>query len=92
AERAATRFPPAARLVRFDGPRAALDEAEAAWRPVPGAEHFGPTPLEEEGAWRLTVRVPPAHGDDLVSGLKQVVADRLSRKAPGSLRLQVDPW
>lgn len=91
AERVETRFPPAARLVQFDGPRAALDEAEAAWRPVPGAEHFGPTPLEEEGVWRLTVRVPPVHGDELVAGLKQVVADRLSRKASGALRLQVDP-
>ncbi|MBB1495977.1 primosomal protein N' [Propioniciclava sp. MC1595] len=94
AERVATRFPPAARLVQFDGPRAALDEAEAAWRPVPGAEHFGPVPLETTGegeTWRLTVRCPPAHGDALVAGLKEVVADRLARKAPGALRLQVDP-
>lgn len=91
AERVQTRFPPAARLVQFDGPRVALDEAEAAWRPVPGAEHFGPTPLDAEGTWRLTVRVPPAHGDDLVAGLKQVVSDRLARKASGSMRLQVDP-
>lgn len=90
-ERVETRFPPAARLVQFDGPRAALDEAESAWRPVPGAEHFGPTPLEEDGVWRLTVRVPPAHGETLVAGLRQVVADRLARKAPGSLRLHVDP-
>ncbi|TBT85440.1 hypothetical protein ET989_06775 [Propioniciclava sinopodophylli] len=95
AERVETRFPPAARLVQFDGPRAALDEAEAAWRPVPGAEPFGPVPLETTGegeTWRLTVRCPPAHGDALVAGLKGVVADRLSRKAHGALRLQVDPF
>ena len=95
AERVETRFPPAARLVQLDGPRAALDEAEAAWRPVPGAEHFGPVPLESTGdeeVWRLTVRCPPALGDQLVAGLKGVVAERLARKAPGALRLQVDPW
>ena len=60
AERVATRFPPAARLVQFDGPRAALDEAEAAWRPVPGAEHFGPVPLETTGegeTWRSVIVV-----------------------------------
>ena len=57
-------------------------------------EHFGPVPLETTGegeTWRLTVRCPPAHGDALVAGLKEVVADRLARKAPGALRLQVDP-
>jgi primosomal protein N' (replication factor Y) len=95
AERIETRFPPAARLVQFDGPEGALAEAEAAWRPVPGAEPFGPVPLETTGegeTWRLTVRCPPAHGDQLVSGLRDVVAHRLSRKAPGAMRLQVDPW
>ncbi|MDO5535694.1 MAG: hypothetical protein Q4F65_13725 [Propionibacteriaceae bacterium] len=94
AERVETRFPPAARLVQLDGPRAALDEAESAWRPVPGAEHFGPVLLDDEAdeqTWRLTVRCPPAHGDDLVAGLKSVVAERLARKAPGAMRLQVDP-
>ncbi len=95
AERVATRFPPAARLVQFDGPQAALEEAQAAWRPVPGAEHFGPVPLETTGegeTWRLTVRVPPTHGDALVTGLRDVVADRLARKASGAMRLQVDPY
>ena len=95
AERVETRFPPAARLVQFDGPEGALAEAEAAWRPVPGAEPFGPVPLETVGdgeTWRLTVRCPPVHGDRLVAGLRAIVADRLSRKAPGAMRLQVDPW
>lgn len=91
AERVETRFPPAARMVVLDGPRAALDDAEAAWRPVPGVEHFGPIPLDDEDAWRLTLRCPPAHGDALVGALREQVAGRSARKAPGALRLRVDP-
>lgn len=108
AERVETRFPPAARMALLEGPRAFLDEAEAAWRPVPGAECFGPVPVErvpqpavsgetadpdprEDGVWRATVRCPPAHGDALVAGLSDVLAARLARKAPGAMRLVVDP-
>ncbi len=90
AERAQTHFPPVARLVVLEGPRAALDDAEAAWRPVPGAEHFGPIPLEGD-TWRLTVRCPPASGAQLVAGMKAQLAERSARKAPGALRLRVDP-
>lgn len=90
AERVETRFPPAARMAVLDGPRAAVDEAEAAWRPVPGVEAFGPVPLDEE-SWRLTLRCPPAHGDELVAGLRGVLAARSQRKAEGALRLRVDP-
>ena len=90
ADRGQTRFPPAARLVVLEGPRAALEDAEAAWRPVPGAEHFGPTPIDED-TWRLTVRCPPGHGQALVTAMKALVAERAARKAPGALRLRVDP-
>lgn len=90
AERTETRFPPAARLVTLDGPRAALDDAEGAVRPVPGVEVFGPVPIDDE-AWRVTLRCLPAHGDALVGGLKAVLAGRSARKAPGALRLRVDP-
>ena len=90
ADRGQTRFPPAARLVVLEGPRAALEDAEAAWRPVPGAEHFGPTPIDED-TWRLTVRCPPGHGQALVTAMKALVAERAVRKAPGALRLRVDP-
>ncbi len=106
AERVATRFPPAARMALLEGPRAFLDEAEAAWRPVPGAECFGPVPVEpdrpavvpgepgdprEDGVWRATVRCPPGYGDALVAGLRDVHASRLARKAPGAMRLVIDP-
>lgn len=89
-ERVQTRFPPAARLVVLEGPRAALEDAEAAWRPVPGAEHFGPIPLDDE-SWRLTVRCPPAEGAGLVRGMRTLLAERSARKAPGAVRLRVDP-
>lgn len=90
ADRSQTRFPPAARLVVLEGPRAALEDAEAAWRPVPGAEHFGPIELPDD-LWRLTVRCPPARGQALVAGMKELLAQRAARKAPGSVRLRVDP-
>ncbi|MFT3874853.1 MAG: hypothetical protein QM708_00245 [Propioniciclava sp.] len=105
AERAETRFPPAARMALIEGPRAFLDEAEAAWRPLPGAECFGPVPLTPaehavpepehgpatDGVWRATVRCPPQHGDQLVTGLRAVLGARLARKAPGAMRLVIDP-
>lgn len=107
AERVETRFPPAARMALIEGPRAFLDEAEAAWRAVPGSECFGPMAVErvpqaasgeaagrdpqDDGVWRATVRCPPAHGDALVTGLRDVLASRLARKAPGAMRLVIDP-
>lgn len=91
AERRETRFPPAARLVTLDGAADTLAQAEAAWRGVPGVEHFGPVPLPDEDAERLTLRCPPAHGAALVAALREVLAERAARKAPGSLRLRVDP-
>lgn len=90
AERTQTHFPPAARLVVLEGPPAALADAEAVWRPVAGAEHFGPTPVDD-ATWRLTVRCPPAQGPELVTGMKALLAQRSSRKAPGPMRLRVDP-
>lgn len=91
AERFETHFPPAARLLTLDGPQAALTDAEAAWRPVTGVEHFGPVPLPEDDAWRLTLRAPVAEASELVGALKGYLAERSSRKAPGSVRLRVDP-
>ena len=90
AERAQTRFPPAAKLATVDGPREALAEAEGAWRPVPGVEHFGPVDLGDD-VWRMTVRCPPAHGAELVEALRGFVAARSARKASGSVRVRVDP-
>ena len=89
-ERGQTFFPPAARLVVLDGPRAAVDDAQGAWRPVPGVEHFGPVP-EGDDVWRLTLKCAPAQGAALVAALKDYAAGRAARKAPGSLRLRVDP-
>lgn len=89
-EREQAHFPPAARLVLLEGPRAALEDAEAAWRPVAGAEHFGPILLEDD-VWRLTLRCPPERGAELVGGMKALVSERSARKAPGAVRLRVDP-
>ncbi len=89
-EREQAHFPPAARLVLLEGPPGALEDAEAAWRPVAGAEHFGPIPVEDD-VWRLTVRCPPERGAELVTGMKALLAERSARKAPGAMRLRVDP-
>ena len=55
-----------------------------------GAEHFGPIPVEDD-VWRLTVRCPPERGAELVTGMKALLAERSARKAPGAMRLRVDP-
>lgn len=90
ADRREARFPPAATMVVLDGPPAAVEQFEAAWRGVPGVEHFGPLLAGGESA-RLTVRVPPARASELLDALRAVQAARSARKDPDVVRLRVDP-
>lgn len=91
AERREAGFPPAARLVVLDGPLAALDELAPAWRGLPGVQRFGPADLGDD-RWRLTLRAPLAVGQQLVDALAAQQAERSARKAPGPVRVRVDPW
>ncbi len=91
AERAATRFPPAAKLVVVEGdPEAIVAWADLPWADaVPGCEVFGPAPAEG-GLARLTLRTPLAQGRALVGAVRAELGVRSARKdAP--VRVRVDP-
>lgn len=88
AERAETRFPPAARLVTVEGDADAVASVADEVRLPADAERFGPAPAAE-GA-RLTLRVPAPQGRTLVAAVREVLAARSARKAP-PVRVRVDP-
>lgn len=91
AERRATGFPPAAKLVMIEGPAAVLAEYAEAATGVPDVESFGPHELGPDDAWRLTLRAPSASAHTLVSAVRVHSSVRSARKAEGAVRVRVDP-
>jgi primosomal protein N' (replication factor Y) (superfamily II helicase) len=91
AERAALRFPPAARVASVTGSGPALGEVEAAAREAGLAELevLGPVPAAD-GAERLLLRVPRSRSRELAVLLKGVTATRSARKAE-PVRTELDP-
>ncbi len=89
AERAALAFPPAVRMAAVDGPPAAVADLLAAAALPEGADVLGPVPYGE--GERALVRAPRARGTDLAAALKQALAARAARKAPESVRVELDP-
>lgn len=90
AERRATGFPPAAKLVQIDGQRDVLEPYADALAAVADAEVFGPAELAGGEAWRLTARCP-LPGAGLVAAAREVSGVRSARKAEGTARVRVDP-
>ena len=96
ADRAAARFPPAAKLVRVEGSAAALAEfVDLADLPA-GTEVLGPVevtgpPGSDPSPPRLTLRGPVEEGAKLVHAAKDVASIRSARKSDGALRIVVDP-
>jgi primosomal protein N' (replication factor Y) len=96
ADRAAARFPPAAKLVRVEGSAAALAEfVDLAELPA-GTEVLGPVevtgpPGSDPSPPRLTLRGPVEEGAKLVHAAKDVASIRSARKSDGALRIVVDP-
>jgi len=90
AERRATGFPPAAKLVYVEGPPAAVEHYAVAAATVPDAERYGPLPLAGD-AVRLTVRCPPARSAALLDALTGESARRSAHKEGGGVRVMVDP-
>ncbi len=89
AERAALAFPPAVRMAAIDGTNAAItDLVDASGLPAQ-AEVLGPVPHGDHE--RALVRVPRADGNALAAALKQGLAARSARKAPESVRVELDP-
>lgn len=83
-ERSELHFPPAWRLVRFDGGVAALGHVARELAGVPHLELLGPV----DG--RLLARVPRAAGRELLARVRAIQAERSARKEE-VVRVHVDP-
>jgi primosomal protein N' (replication factor Y) len=93
-ERRTARLAPAAKLAELTGPTEAVADLVARLRqlmdPQAGLEILGPVALDDETS-RAVVRTPRASGSALARTLKEAQAARTTKKAPGSVRIQVDP-
>jgi primosomal protein N' (replication factor Y) len=88
-ERTALAFPPAVRMAAVDGsPGALADFLRTATLPG-SADVLGPVPHGD--GERALVRVPRADGNALAAALKAGLAARSARKAPESVRIELDP-
>lgn len=75
-----------------DGGQAAVQELADAAAAVPGVETFGPLELADD-RWRTTLRAEPGDAASaLVAAVANAAARRSARKAPGAVRVRVDPW
>jgi primosomal protein N' (replication factor Y) len=90
AERRELGFPPAARMASLTGTSAAVEELLATARLPDGAEILGPVPAGEENE-RFLVRVPRGAARAMAYALRTASGVRSLRKAPESVRVQVDP-
>ncbi len=96
AERAEAHFPPAAKLITVEGGAEAVAEFAALCRPPTLTESLGPvdlppSPADESGRQRLTLRAPLGAGAQLVRAVKEALGVRSARKSEGALRIRVDP-
>jgi primosomal protein N' (replication factor Y) len=91
AERREVGFPPVVRMASVTGPPDAVADLVAAVDLPDGADVLGPVDTGEEGQERMLVRASRSAGAALVAALKVAVAVRSARKAPGAVRVQVDP-
>lgn len=90
AERRATGFPPAAKLVFVEGSPAAVEGYAAAAAAVPETEQYGPLAVGENTV-RLTLRCPVARSADLLDAVTHESARRSAHKEGGGVRVVVDP-
>ncbi|MFC7733087.1 primosomal protein N' [Actinomadura keratinilytica] len=102
ADRRGAGFPPAVRMASLTASPAAVRELLAETRLPDGAEVLGPVPVpdppsgaapggEARGRERALVRVPCGAGLALARALKEAQGVRSARKAPETVRIQIDP-
>jgi primosomal protein N' (replication factor Y) len=96
AERSALHLPPAARMAAVSGTPDAVHEFVALATLPAGAELLGPVPepsasRDSQQLERMLIRVPRKAGGELALALKQAAAQRSARKAPDSVRVELDP-
>ena len=90
ADRTELRFPPAERLASVAGASAAVADLLAQAELPAAHDLIGPVPVRD-GVERVLVRVPRESGAELAAALKAAQAVRSARKAPDSVRVQLDP-
>ena len=89
-ERVELSFPPAVRIASLSGPQEAVDALLAAADLPACSELLGPVE-EPPDSVRMLVRVPRSEGMVLAGALHGAQAERSARKAPGAVRVQLDP-
>lgn len=90
ADRVELGFPPASRMAAVTGPAPAVAELVEQLRMPDATQLLGPVALGE-GEERLLLRVPTHDGAALALALREAAAVRSARKAPGAVRVQLDP-
>jgi primosomal protein N' (replication factor Y) len=92
-DRRSLHLPPAGRMAALTGSAEAVAGFLSLATLPPAAEVLGPVPAvdgepEDE---RVLIRVPRVRGQELATSLKAAQATRSARKAPGSVRVEIDP-
>jgi primosomal protein N' (replication factor Y) len=102
-ERRELHLPPAGRMAALTGPSAAVAALLDAIDLPAAAELLGPVPVPptarsgpgvmsgDEPTERMLIRVPRALGTELAAALKAAQAGRSARKAPGAIKVELDP-
>jgi primosomal protein N' (replication factor Y) (superfamily II helicase) len=100
-ERRALHLPPAGRMAALTGDAPAVAEFLASIELPEPAEVLGPVPVldnaasravaDAESTERMLIRVPRSYGAALAAALKVGQAGRSARKAPGVVRVELDP-
>jgi primosomal protein N' (replication factor Y) (superfamily II helicase) len=101
-ERRELHLPPAGRMAAVTGVPTVVAEFLRSVELPSAAEVLGPVPAPVSGvasraaadgepAERMLIRVPRAQGTDLAAALKAAQAGRSARKAPGTVKVELDP-
>lgn len=93
-DRAVLGLPPSCRIAEVAGDRAACRDLLEHLEAPEGTEVFGPVEVEddpEDARVRAVLRVVPESAAALADALRAAVAARSARKAPGSVRVRMDP-
>ncbi len=94
AERSELRFPPAVRMAALTGPASAVQDLLDGTVLPAGTELLGPLPgpaTADPDQVTLLLRVPKPDGAQLALALRTGQAARSAAKAPGAVRVQLDP-
>ena len=80
-------------MASLTGDAAAIADLLGAAELPPAAETLGPVPVDsgDPDDERILVRVPRVRAMELATALKAAQATRSARKAPGSVRVELDP-